>query len=164
MKAFDPTGLTVQLELGTPGAMVPLQSYMTHWPDLDEMFDGPKFRGSDAPIPHVAGDVPQKRIVASKVVVLEGLIRGTHNIINDPYASAVAGLQSNLNYLNYYCTPQFSPADDTTRRLRLVTSLGIKYGPVHATFDLGRAPGIRPKPITLELSMPEGGLWHTAVS
>ena len=164
MKAFDPTGITVQLELGSPGAMVPLQSRITHWPDLDEMFDGPEYRGEDVTIPHVAGDVARKRTVKSKVVVLEGLIRGQYDILNDPYASAVAGLQSNLNYLNYYCTPQLSPLADKTRTLRLVTTLGVKYGPVHATFDLGARVGPQKKRLTCEISMPKGGLWLTPPS
>lgn len=161
MKAFDPTGLTVQLELGSPGAMVPLQSRITHWPDLDEMFDGPEFRGDDVTIPHLIGAKPRKRIVASKTVLLEGFIRGQRDILNAPYSSAVAGLQSNINYLNYYCTPQLSPEPDSTRRLRLVTPLGITYGPVHATFDLGARVGPQMKRFSCELSLPEGGLWST---
>lgn len=160
MTAFDPTGLTVQLAIGTPGSMVPMQSRITWWQNLGELDNGPEFRGEDKLIPHLPGEVPRARHIAKKTVTLIGLIRGDRNILNDPYASAVAGLKSNLNYLNYYCTPRFSTETDKTRRVQLTTALGVEYGPGHVTFRTGDLVGPALRRITAEISLPTGGLWQ----
>lgn len=157
---FDPTGLDLNIEIGSGANMVPLQTWFMQWRNIGDFFDPPERRGDDKLIPHVPGVKAMPRRTAKTVRVLEGLIAGDVDVHNAPYADAVAGLESNIAYVSYYCDSLWSPAADSTRTVRKRSLVSIKYGPAHVRLTTGRIVGRGKKLATLEISMPEGGLFH----
>jgi hypothetical protein len=160
MSRFDHAGLTLQGELGSGSNLFPIMNPMLHWTNLGDLFDGPDTRIITKVIPHVEGEKPLGARIGKSVRVLEGLVDGSVDIHNDPYANAVDGLSSNINYINYYGGSAWSPAADRTRTFRFTKTSGTKYGPVLATFKTGKTVGPGLKLATLELQLTEGGLWH----
>lgn len=114
-------------------------------------------RGSDVPIPHVAGVKARPRRITATERTLEMLIQGEVNHAGVAYANAMQGKKSNVRYLRYYVVRPPATTDGTRTAILTDADGATTSRPVHVTgFEVGEAPGFGKVRATLDISIPLG--------